>query len=369
MTYNIKHLIYLSFAVVLNFLHVPFAISETTKAEDKKIENVSVEEIRAEIDRRIRLGSFASNLGESKSVPSEEQPKLSGHSNSEIIRIADRLGGAKIIYGIDDRKDWWEFYQNEEIKKLAKATVILIPKESLSEEDGKYRIETKILREIKEPLCSGEKFEFQRTAGYCSGTLVSKNLVLTAGHCLREISKTQGQPFLSEMAIVFGFRVLNEGDVGPTTIEKDHVYFASDERAGGRLVKETRNDWGFIKLKSKDGVEETVAEPVTQIQTGKISSTAKVFVIGHPDGLPVKYAPNAEITNNNPPDYFVARLDAFGGNSGSGVYDQNTKSLVGILVHGGQDYKKVGNCWKANYCPISGCNGELVTRIDNVEFP
>ena len=36
---------------------------------------------------------------------------------------------------------------------------------------------------------------------------------------------------------------------------------------------------------------------------------------------------------------FVTSLDAFGGNSGSGVFNANTFEMMGILVSGAKDYE------------------------------
>ena len=82
-----------------------------------------------------------------------------------------------------------------------------------------------------------------------------------------------------------------------------------------------------------------------------------------PSGIPLKYAPGAEIRDISKPEFFVANLDTFGGNSGSGVYDQATKELVGILVRGDTDYVLDSGCRGDNVCPSSGSLGEDVTRI------
>jgi len=67
------------------------------------------------------------------------------------------------------------------------------------------------------------------------------------------------------------------------------------------------------------------------------------------------------VRSNSPNlDWFVANTDTFVGNSGSGVFDANTKELVGILVRGAQDYVADGSCNRVNVCPNDGCRGEDV---------
>ncbi|MDR4484362.1 MAG: serine protease [Nitrospirales bacterium] len=360
------------FIIVSSFSPLPFPgiAAELVTENNQTLNKFSIPEVRKEIDRRIRLGSFSPHLGKPKSLQTEGPSQLSSLNDADLAKIAEGLGGRKAIYGTDNRMDWWEFQKIAAIKKLAEATVVLVDRKDLTLNDnGKYYLKTVTLQKKKEPLCPGEKFEFQRTSGYCSGTLIEKNLVLTAGHCIREISGESGLPFLQDIAVVFGFRVFNQNGIGPTVLEKNQVYFVKNESVGG-TSSDSRNDWALIKLTVD--VDQMVAEPSSNIQEGMISNFTKVFVIGHPDGLPVKFAPEGEITQNIPDRaYFVATLDAFGGNSGSGVYNQETNAMVGILTHGGIDYSKPEgeSCFKANLCPSSGCNGEFITRLANVKIP
>jgi hypothetical protein len=80
----------------------------------------------------------------------------------------------------------------------------------------------------------------------------------------------------------------------------------------------------------------------------------------------LKSAPGAEVRDTANQSFFKADLDTFGGNSGSGVFDQGTKKLIGVLVRGDTDYEKdpSGKCTIAHVCPrYSDCRGEDVTRI------
>ena len=80
------------------------------------------------------------------------------------------------------------------------------------------------------------------------------------------------------------------------------------------------------------------------------------MMIGHPSGLPRKYAGDATVTQVLSPGTdelrYVTDLDAFGGNSGSGVFTSGTTTtsstcypagvMVGILVKGATDYDASG---------------------------
>ena len=50
-------------------------------------------------------------------------------------------------------------------------------------------------------------------------------------------------------------------------------------------------------------------------RTGTIPDNQAVHVIGHPVGLPMKFAAGATVRNNLPTAFFVANLDTYGGNS------------------------------------------------------
>ena len=67
-----------------------------------------------------------------------------------------------------------------------------------------------------------------------------------------------------------------------------------------------------------------------------MSQDQSLIVAGYPSGLPLKIDDGGRVRDprSGTTDFFIANLDTFGGNSGSGVYDAATKQLVGILVRG-----------------------------------
>ena len=103
-------------------------------------------------------------------------------------------------------------------------------------------------------------------------------------------------------------------------------------------------------------------KPVKLRSTGKINDKQSLFVIGHPCGLPQKYAPRARVRDNTPAPFFVANLDTYGGNSGSPVFNSTSSTVEGILVRGENDFVSQGTCYVSMVCPTTGCRGEDVTR-------
>lgn len=93
--------------------------------------------------------------------------------------------------------------------------------------------------------------------------------------------------------------------------------------------------------------------------------------IGHPSGLPRKYA-GAQVAKvwSQSPDgsyRFVANLDSFAGNSGSGVFS-TAGELVGILVAGATDFFSSGGCVAVNTCPnssVAACQDFMAANSGN----
>jgi hypothetical protein len=95
------------------------------------------------------------------------------------------------------------------------------------------------------------------------------------------------------------------------------------------------NDLDYAVFQLQSAVSASVATPVA-IQSTEVSVNTQLMMIGHPSGLPRKYAGDAsvrQISSAGLPEYrFHTDLDSFGGNSGSGVFNAATKEMVGILV-------------------------------------
>ena len=67
--------------------------------------------------------------------------------------------------------------------------------------------------------------------------------------------------------------------------------------------------------------------------------------------------------DNSPSGHFVANLDAYGGNSGSPVFNSDTHEVEGVLVRGDTDFVLQGGCRVSLVCPTTGCRGEDCTRV------
>lgn len=199
-------------------------------------------------------------------------------------------------------------------------------------------------------LCPGQRFRSQPTAAFCSGFLARPDEVVTAGHCVSWAN-------LKSTRFVFGYRVLASGQAR-TTIADREIY------RGVRIVTrraEPTRDFAVVRLDRK-----VVGHAPAEIQgASSLALQTPLYVIGHPSGLPAKFAAGAKVLGNGSPFYFSANLDTFGGNSGSPVFHAGTHKVVGILVRGAPDYRPKGGCYVANILP-DGKGEEESTRISLV---
>ena len=92
----------------------------------------------------------------------------------------------------------------------------------------------------------------------------------------------------------------------------------------------------------------------------------EIYSIGYPNGLPIKVALNASITENENYFYYYTSLDSFQGNSGSPVFNFYTNKVIGVLVSGEIDYRFNGSCYEIPSCAYPYCKGEKVMRMEEI---
>lgn len=263
----------------------------------------------------------------------------------------------KVIYGEDNRADVIDT-ANPLYLKLAKSTAAQIEKSKFSIEGSDALLQFESLADGM-GVCSTERFAAQNSIARCSGFLIGKDLLVTAGHCVRT------QQECDQYAWVFDYR---EGEVNDGKLPSSSVYNCK------KIIRQALDpiseaDYALIQLdrKVKD------RKPLKFRKKGSPEIGDKLVVIGHPSGLTTKIADGAEVISNDADQYIVTDLDTYGGNSGSAVFNVESGLIEGILVRGARDYiyDWDRDCYVSNVCESVGgqtCEGEEVSRIQKVEL-
>lgn len=278
-----------------------------------------------------------------------------GSNNAVVSGLKDTVT-AKVIYGDDDRLDEYEV-QDANILAVGDSTVAIISISDLVDNnDGTFSLPTETYAEwylavdpiwTGNPLCSDEPFRDQPNPAWCSGFLVAPDIIATAGHCACP-------GYCADTAVVFGF-VMVDANTPVVTIDESEIYYCSEV-----ITSQTGYaDWALIRLDR----EVTGHSPLRVRTQGTVGDGEELLVIGHPVGLPRKYAGGATVRDNTTSAYFKANLDTYAGNSGSAVLNANTLHVEGIVVRGNPDFVPDGGCDRSNVCPDEGCpDWEDVTR-------
>ncbi len=280
-----------------------------------------------------------------KVVPSAKRSEISISGASVSLPLRPT-----VIYGTDDRKDVFEEYDLS-LQSLADSTLAMVHDNRLqSLPDGRVKLMYSQFSVVRN-LCMDERFSHQPTSPYCSAFLVGPDLVATASHCLTIMP-------CNEAHFVFGFKMKSEHEIGDTFDESEHY------RCKQVLKSEysASQDYALLKLDRPVLGHKSLSLGLDPVQKGQT-----LFGIGHPAGLPTKIMENG-IVREISSGFFKTTLDAFGGSSGSPVFDGKSHKVVGILVRGDDDfvYDGANRCNRSRICGEDECRGEDVTQIEYI---
>lgn len=254
------------------------------------------------------------------------------------------------LYGEDSRVEFTDGTPLQQ--ELADATAAQIMKSFLVKRGGKYRIDAPNLEEMS-GVCDTENFRTQPAASVCSGTLVAPDLILTAAHCFQNESMCEGAHW------VFGYyekKNAKRYEVPAKNLYRcrEVVYHAFDIAQG--------EDFALVKL------DRPVKNrrPVKLRQSGTPELLTPLVLIGNPLGLPTKIAADAWVTRTDGNTLYT-NVDAYTGSSGSGVFNDLTGELEGVLSHGKEDFEedKAKECQRSKVYPMDS-GAEAVLKIDPV---
>lgn len=177
---------------------------------------------------------------------------------------------------------------------------------------------------------------------FCSGTLISADLFLTAGHCVD--ASTVGQ------FVAFNFE---QAAGGGSLLPQSHFRVAQivEDGLGGL-------DYAIIRLEGSPGSTFGSAT----VHTADPARNAPITIIGHPEGEPkqIEAGTVSRVTGNR---ITYGNLDTLGGNSGSGILDAQGR-VVGVHTNGGCSASGGTNSG-VRISRIRAASGVLLARVSS----
>lgn len=263
------------------------------------------------------------------------------------------------IYDQDDR-EMISSSSNPKALKISKSVALIFNSDDLIKEQEQSIIFANLLEDLPPVginICPDETFAHHHAyRAACTGFLIGKDLLASAGHCFETQSSCDNQ------LIAFDVLGSSESERG-FNVDQKNIYRCKKIISQVKN-RETLQDYAIIKL---DRV--TDRAPLKIRSTGKISLKDKVYMVGHPLGLAQVLSKPASINFNTNPLYFKTQMDSFRGNSGSPVINAKTQLVEGILVRGEEDFisDETNQCERYNKYSTTKksdhLKGEGVTRI------
>jgi MYXO-CTERM domain-containing protein len=257
----------------------------------------------------------------------------------------------KVVYGDDDRRDVYQL-MDPALIALVDSSVVLVDEGDIIAADPNNVLFDAITLGQYLGLCADESYTDQPNMGFCSGSLIDDDLVLTAGHCMRNNNDCADTRFV--------FNVYYEAPGALHNVQLARDVFACDEI----LTTVEAGDLDFAIVRLDRSAVAQGKQPVTLV-SGPTVVDQDIVLVGYPTGIPLKFDAGGHVLNPGfgpAPVAFRGTPDAFGGNSGSPVFTSNYEQ-VGILVAGQTDYAYDNNamCTRVNVLGADQGPGEVMT--------
>jgi len=192
-------------------------------------------------------------------------------------------------------------------------------------------------------MCMDEAFVEDKTVGDCTGFLVAKNLLLTAGHCVKSESAC------SKRTIIFNFHHQNQ-----STVRSSDLYFCKSIAA---RLEAHEGDLALIELDRV--VELNQSQALLKIEDFVPETKESMRILSHPFGVSLKLSV-LESSPEHDGTFFFAQADVSGGSSGAPVFHPATGKLAGVVVGGESDlvWDEKSQCNRNKVCEDYRCKGE-----------
>ncbi len=274
-------------------------------------------------------------------------------AQSPAAALGTNLG--PVVYGEDDRVEWFEVSDPVLKDEVRASAVAMVGWDYMSfGSDGKVDLLSFETLGESFGLCADERFYDQPTSSMCSGTLIDKNLVMTAGHCVPSMADCASSAWV--------FDYLYEADGELAEVDTDDVYACADLIVAPGLGMDDSVDISIVQL-DRDVVGRT---PAKVARTRVAPTGTPLHMSGFPSTIPLKVSTGFVTEPNVDANYLVASLDSFHGDSGSGVRTPN-REIVGVLVDGADDYASAGTCTVVNVLDPSDAIESVMYAFNAVE--
>jgi hypothetical protein len=286
-------------------------------------------------------------------------PALASIDTWELFRLL--LHKTRQLEENRKRGIWYEDHRmdcsgitDERVKKNANGVAAIVFEKNLI--DGKNGFSTLKVKNYGKSfnLYEGEAFCEQPVAvgRVCTGFLVKKDVIATAAHCVLGYA-------VRDLCFVFGYK-MSDPYTAVTQVPSENIYKGNKIIGCTYLPKGNGADWALVQLdREVEGLEGLI------LSKDEIPCDQPVYVMGHPSGLPLKYAPGAKVRGFKDA-FFSADLDTYMGSSGSPVFNADTHEVIGIVVHGDtRDFRWTGKGWASIIYPHRDIisSGPKCTRV------
>jgi V8-like Glu-specific endopeptidase len=169
---------------------------------------------------------------------------------------------------------------------------------------------------------------------WCSGTMISSDLFLAAGHCFDQTGGGWTRPkdnstgttispaeIATNMHVNFNYQVDPAGNLRP--VQSFDILELVEYRLGGL-------DFAIVRLDGNPGD----SFGITQVSTTDAAVGDMLCIIGHPAGTPkrIEAGPCSSFSGDR---IQYDDIDTLGGNSGSGILRASDGRIVGVHTNGG----------------------------------
>jgi Trypsin-like peptidase domain len=250
------------------------------------------------------------------------------------------------FYGDDDLLEFYE--ATPALKDSSRATAMLVANDAYVVRAGQLHFPDAVTIEDYIGACTDVPFASQLTPGECSGTLIAPDLFLTAGHCVATQAECEAT------SILFDYALSAAG-------EQPHPSTSSLYACRELVVQ--KNEWVPLRDYAVLRLDRAVADRAPRAMARRVPAKGEpVTLIGYPLGAALKIDPaGSALGLSQDGSSFLAAIDAFEGNSGSGLLDSRGQ-LVGILSYGADDFVREGACSNVNRIalPCTRCGESIM---------